>query len=326
MSENGIENESSNHLDILEHQNHDVDVNHEDANLILNNIRMKNINNIIIAYLNVNTFSNKYDSLKTLIPGNIDVMIIGETKLDDSFPTSQFKIEGFAEPFRMNRDKNGWGLLIYDNDCIPYKQLKKHILPGDIEGMFIELNFRKTKWLLLGTYHPPNQNDEYYFQNIGNALDTYIRTYDKFILTVISTGISDFHVMILTVLKTTIVKAKPKQIFYRDYKNYDDRIFKDDLKRNLSADAENKRNFQQFQTTFLDVLEKHAPIKKRNIRANEVPYMTKTLRKAIMTRSRLQNRYHKLKTGESLQSFKRQRNFCNILYKRERKNYIRILI
>ena len=40
-----------------------------------------------------------------------------------------------------------------------------------------------------------------------------------------------------------------------------------------------------------------------------------------MTRSRLQNRYHKLKTEESLQCFKRQRNFCNRLYKRERKNF-----
>ena len=48
--------------------------------------------------------------------------------------------------------------------------------------MFIELNFRKIKWLLLGTYHPPNQNDKYFFRNISNALDTYIKTYDKFIL------------------------------------------------------------------------------------------------------------------------------------------------
>ena len=73
--------------------------------------------------------------------------------------------------------------------------------------------------------------------------------------------------------------------------------------------------------TFLDVLEKQAPMKKGNVRANEVPYMTKALRKAIMTRSRLQNRHHKLKTDESKLLFNRQRNYCNRLYKRERRKF-----
>ena len=127
--------------------------------------------------------------------------------------------------------------------------------------------------------------------------------------------------MIVTVLKTTIVKRKPNQIIYRDFKKFDDQNFRNDLIRKLNNDAEIKINFQKFQTTFLEILEKHAPTKKRYVRVNEVPYMTKALRKAIMTRSRLQNRYFKLKTVESLQSFKGQRNFCNRLYKRERKKF-----
>ena len=52
----------------------------------MNEISLKNINNAAIAYLNVNSYSNKYDSLKALIPGNVDIMILSETKLDDSFP------------------------------------------------------------------------------------------------------------------------------------------------------------------------------------------------------------------------------------------------
>ena len=97
--------------------------------------------------------------------------------------------------------------------------------------------------------------------------------------------------------------------------------FKDDLTSNLRVDVQNKINFLKFQSTFLDTFEKHAPLNKRNVRANKVPYITKTLRKAIMTRSRLQNKYRKLKTDECLQSFKRQRNFCNRLYKRERRKF-----
>ena len=82
-------------------------MNHQEVSELLNSIRVKNINNIIVAYLNINTFKNKYDFLEILISENIDVMIIGETKLDDSYSNSQFLIEGFAEPFRLDRDKNG---------------------------------------------------------------------------------------------------------------------------------------------------------------------------------------------------------------------------
>ena len=144
-------------------------------------LRVKNINNIIVAYLNIHTF------LKTLISKNIDVMIIGETKLDDSYPNSQFLIEGFAEPFRLDRDKNGGGILIYVRDFIPCKKLRKHTFPHDIEGMFVELNFRKSKWLF-ATYHPPAQNVEYYLRNVGSAFDKYIKTYDKCLL------VGDFNI------------------------------------------------------------------------------------------------------------------------------------
>ena len=49
--------------------------------------------------------------------------------------------------------------------------------------------------------------------------------------------------------------------------------------------------------------------------------MTKTLRKAIADRSRLENRYYKSKTEESLRAYKKQKNFFSKLYKKERKKY-----
>ena len=55
-------------------------------------------------------------------------------------------------------------------------------MPDNIEGMFIEINLRKTKWLIIGTYHPSNQTDDYFFKAIGNALDQYLKTYEKFLL------------------------------------------------------------------------------------------------------------------------------------------------
>ena len=82
--------------------------------------------------------------------------------------------EGFSAPFRRNRNSNGGGILIYVREDIPSKELNEHNFPDDIEGIFVEINFRKSKWLLFGSYHPPNQSDEYYFNKVSNSLDIYI--------------------------------------------------------------------------------------------------------------------------------------------------------
>ena len=74
-------------------------MNHQDTSGVLKEIRVNNLNRIIIGHLNVNSLVQKIDSLKVIIPGNIDVMVITESKLDDSYPTSQFFIDGFSEPF-----------------------------------------------------------------------------------------------------------------------------------------------------------------------------------------------------------------------------------
>ena len=58
------------------------------------------------------------------------------------------------------------------------------------------------------------------------------------------------------------------------------------------------------------MLDNHAPIKKRYVRANDGPFKTKTLRKAIMIRARLTNIYYKECTDDNLMAFKKQRNKC----------------
>ena len=82
----------------------------------------------------------------------------------------------------MDRNDHGVDLLIYVRSDIPCKQLNNHEFSDGIEGIFVEINFRKSRWLLLGTYHPPSQNDSFYFNNIWCALDIHMQNYDKFIL------------------------------------------------------------------------------------------------------------------------------------------------
>ena len=79
--------------------------------------------------------------------------------------------------------------------------------------------------------------------------------------------------------------------------------------------------YESFDKEFLKVLNKHAPLKKKVIRANHVPYMTKDLSKAIMKRSQLENKYIKNPTVENRNMYKKHKNFCSKLYKKERRNF-----
>ena len=106
-------------------------------------------------------------------------------------------------------------------------------------------------------------------------------------------------------MKTSFPKSKPKTIYYRDYKKFDLQKFRKELREELRKTV--VIGYAHFEYIFLQVLEKHAPTKQKVVRANDKPFMTKVLRKAIMRRSFLKNKYQKLKTEESQKAFKKQK-------------------
>ena len=67
--------------------------------------------------------------------------MISETKIDDSFPKSQFQIKGFSDPFRVDRNCNGGEILLYAREDIPVNLLSVEPLPT--ECFFVEINLRK---------------------------------------------------------------------------------------------------------------------------------------------------------------------------------------
>ena len=69
----------------------------------------------------------------------------------------------------------------------------------------------------------------------------------------------------------------------------------------------------------------HAPLKKKVIRANHAPYMTKSPRKAIMRRSQLQSKYYKTKCKTDHELFKKKLNFVSKMYKKENKCFYKNL-
>ena len=68
------------------------------------------------------------------------------------------------------------------------------------------------------------------------------------------------------------------------------------------------------------MLNKHAPLKKKYLRANHAPYITKSLRKAIMRRSQLETKYFKTKAQTNLKLYKKHKNFVVSYTKRKEEN------
>ena len=144
--------------------------------------------------------------------------------------------------------------------------------------------------------------------------------------TPIETGLSDFHCMIATVVKGGFIKRSPKIVNYRDYRKFDIHRFRYDLNDSLLRQHQQaSNNYDVFDTIVLSVLNKHAPMKKKFIRANDGPFMTKALRKAIMRRTRLRNKYNKERTDVNRKAYKRQRNLCLKLLREAKTNYYKNL-
>ena len=61
----------------------------------IKNLKLRNVNNIIVENININSPPNKFEQLKELVMKHIDVLVITETKLNNSIPTSQFLVKGF---------------------------------------------------------------------------------------------------------------------------------------------------------------------------------------------------------------------------------------
>ena len=131
------------------------------------------------------------------------------------------------------------------------------------------------------------------------------------------TGLSDFHKLVTTILKISFPKSKSLEINYRNYKHLDEFNFNEDLK--LAFDNTDVPTCEEFEGMFMRLLDHHAPLKKKVLRANNVPYITKKLRKAIMKRSQLEKIYLKTLSEKSLKVYRKQKNYVSRLYKKERK-------
>ena len=69
-------------------------------------IQINNANTVVIAHININSIRSKFDKLSSIVKDNTDILMVSGTKLDSFFPQAQFRIEGYAPPFRYDRNSD----------------------------------------------------------------------------------------------------------------------------------------------------------------------------------------------------------------------------
>ena len=310
-----------------------------------------------------------------MIDNNIDIICISETKLDESFPASNFTIPGYSSPFRLDVSSTSGGILVFIKEHIPSKLLNKLKIPSNLQILPIEINLRKTKWLILPIYKPPSTTENYFLEHMNRIIEYYTSEYDN-ILTLgdfnleistkgmdtfmkthnlkslfnkptcykskegrcidllltnrnrsfkftnaFETGLSDHHLMIYTMFRTTFEKVKPIDIRYRTFKKFDSNKVASDLLDNMP----NMNHYDQLELSLLDILNTHAPLKTKKLRSNTKPFANQTLRKAISTRSKLKNIANKTGLDSDLEKYKKQRNYVVSLNRKTQRKFFKDL-
>ena len=244
-----------------------------DAKFILKSIRQENTNKLVFAHININSLRNTFELLVDQVKGNIDVLMIFETKIDDSSLLGNFLTCRFSKPYRLDRDSLGGGILLYVREDIPTNLTEVETKP--IEGFYVELNVRNDKWFINCSYNPHKNIIENHLRAISEKLDIYSTSYGNFIILgdfniemeeqqikdfcdnyglkslirqptcykspsnptcidliltnapqkfqntcVLETGLSDFDLMTVTVMRKIFKNLKPRTINYRSYKHF----------------------------------------------------------------------------------------------------------
>ena len=81
----------------------------------------QNLGSNLLNLINVNSIRNKFDLLMNIIKNDIDILMISETKIDSSFPISQFTMTGYSIPFRLDPTSHAGGILVFVREDIPCK-------------------------------------------------------------------------------------------------------------------------------------------------------------------------------------------------------------
>ena len=167
----------------------------------------------------------------------LDLLLVSERKLDDSFPTVQFLMSCMCKTYILYRCSNGIDLLIYIREDMPSRLLTEYEPPRNLECLFVEINVRKKKCLLCCSYNSHKNNISSHLHHLNKDLNVYLKYYDNLLI-------------------------------LRNLETFNEKLFRTELDKGLAKIDLNHAELAEFQSEFLSVLNKHAPVIYKYVRAN----------------------------------------------------------
>ena len=145
-----------------------------DAQQVLKDNCKSIVNKLIFGQLNINSLKNKFDMVSEIIKGVVDVFMISETKLDNSFPGGQFFRDGYHTSFRYDWNGNRGGILLYLREDIAANAIHCHFRTWKF---LVEINLHQEKLLINCSYNPHKNNIGSHLNVITKTFDTYFGKY-----------------------------------------------------------------------------------------------------------------------------------------------------
>lgn len=150
----------------------------DDMFIELSQQRKNNPSSLIAAHININSLKNKFIELQDLLTQNlVDILAVSETKLDDSYTNAIFKIDGYREPYRLDRNSKGGGIMIFVKDNIPSREIFR-VSDKNLELISVELTLNNDKWCFITGYRPPSGNLKQFSRILTTHLDQMTIKYD----------------------------------------------------------------------------------------------------------------------------------------------------
>ena len=140
---------------------------------------------------------------------------------------------------------------------------------------------------------------------------------------VLETGLSDFHLLTVTEFKMSFQKWKPHIITYWNYKNYENDAFRSEIQTFCTL---NETDLGLLKESIFYIFNKHAPIRKKYLQANEVPFMTKELHNAIVKRARYRNKFLKVKVKQAGKIIKFSKTYVRNFWGKAKNRTLKALI
>ena len=151
----------------------DLDDIAQSINLILDKGSPLNDDDFLCLHFNINSIraDGRLDELTRLCTGlKCVVLILSETKIDNTIPNNILKISGFHEPLRRDRNISGGGTIIYIAEHLTFKY--QTTLQNDMfEHLWVDVKVKGLIYAINALYRPSTQTSVSDYQTFLTAAD-----------------------------------------------------------------------------------------------------------------------------------------------------------